>query len=89
MTSRTIVIVDDNAEFRRSAQWWLASAGYDVIDYADPGEALAALQSTPPPEPACLLLDVRMPGMRTSSSRQAGPAGGCERSAASASAGSA
>jgi len=63
MTSRTIVIVDDNAEFRRSAQWWLASAGYDVIDYADPGEALAALQSTPPPAPACLLLDVRMPGM--------------------------
>ena len=63
-SARTIVIVDDNAEFRRSAQWWLASAGYDVVDYADPAEALAALQQQQPPAgSACLLLDVRMPGM--------------------------
>jgi two-component system, LuxR family, response regulator FixJ len=60
---RTIVIVDDNADFRRSAQWWLAGAGYDVVDYADPAEALEALQQRPPPGDACLLLDVRMPGM--------------------------
>jgi FixJ family two-component response regulator len=60
---RTIVIVDDNAEFRRSAQWWLSSAGYEVIDYADPLGALEALGECPPAGPACLLLDVRMPGM--------------------------
>lgn len=60
---RTIVIVDDNAEFRRSAQWWLSSAGYEVVDYADPLGALQALGESPPPGPACLLLDVRMPGM--------------------------
>ena len=60
---RTIVIVDDNAEFRSSAQWWLASAGYEVVDFADPAAALEALQSEPPSGPACLLLDVRMPGM--------------------------
>jgi two-component system response regulator FixJ len=66
MTSRTIYIVDDNAEFRRSAQWWLASAGYEVVDYGDPDAALAALSALPaqqPEAPACLLLDVRMPGM--------------------------
>ena len=61
--ARTIYIVDDNAEFRRSAQWWLASAGYKVVDYADPADALGALQAHPPAQPACLLLDLRMPGM--------------------------
>jgi two-component system response regulator FixJ len=63
MTARTIVIVDDNAEFRRSAQWWLTSAGYDVVDYGDPQAALDALPAAPPAGQACLLLDVRMPGM--------------------------
>ena len=63
MNTRTIYIVDDNADFRRSAQWWLASAGYEVVDYADPALALDALQTHPPDRPACLLLDVRMPGM--------------------------
>lgn len=61
--ARTIVIVDDNTEFRRSAQWWLSSAGFEVVDYADPQCALDALGQQPPRGPACLLLDVRMPGM--------------------------
>jgi two-component system, LuxR family, response regulator FixJ len=60
---RTVVIVDDNVEFRRSAQWWLSSAGYEVVDYGDPQGALDALGDCPPTGPACLLLDVRMPGM--------------------------
>lgn len=60
---RTIFIVDDNDEFRRSACWWLASAGYEVVDWGDPEAALAALQADPPSRPACLLLDVRMPQM--------------------------
>jgi two-component system response regulator FixJ len=63
MTARTIVIVDDNAEFRRSAQWWLTSAGYEVVDYGDPQAALDALPAAAPAGQACLLLDVRMPGM--------------------------
>ena len=62
-SARTIVIVDDNPEFRRSAQWWLTSAGYDVVDYGDPQAALDALPAAAPAGPACLLLDVRMPGM--------------------------
>lgn len=61
--ARTIFIVDDNADFRSSAHWWLAGAGYEVVDYADPAEALAGLRSARPAGPACVLLDVRMPGM--------------------------
>ncbi|MCR5867129.1 response regulator transcription factor [Aquincola sp. J276] len=61
--ARTIFIVDDNADFRSSAHWWLAGAGYEVQDYADPQEALQALCSARPAGAACVLLDVRMPGM--------------------------
>lgn len=66
MNRRTIHIVDDNPEFRQSAQWWLAGAGYDVQAHGCPDSALQALSQ---PEAAgeagarCLLLDVRMPGM--------------------------
>ena len=63
VSARTIVIVDDNPEFRRSAHWWLTSAGYEVVDYGDPQAALDALPAAAPAGPACLLLDVRMPGM--------------------------
>lgn len=63
MTARTVFIVDDNTEFRLSAQWLLAGAGYDVVDFADPGGALQALHEHRPSGPACMLLDVRMPGM--------------------------
>lgn len=61
--ARTIFIVDDNADFRSSAHWWLAGAGYEVVDYADPEDALQALCSARPAGAACVLLDVRMPGM--------------------------
>lgn len=62
---RTIYIVDDNPEFRASAQWWLSGAGYAVQDFEDPDLALAALSALPPQRQrdACLLLDVRMPRM--------------------------
>ena len=68
MTRRTIFLVDDNAEFRASAQWWLRSAGYEVRDFGDPAQALEKLRRLADDEPAalhdaCLLLDVRMPGM--------------------------
>jgi two-component system response regulator FixJ len=68
MRPRRIYLVDDNAEFRRSASWWLSGAGYQVIDFADAPAALAALQKIAEQEPAalrdaCLLVDVRMPGM--------------------------
>jgi two-component system, LuxR family, response regulator FixJ len=65
---RTVYLVDDNAQLRSSAQWWLAGAGYAVRDFDDPQVALEALRRLVDDEPdalrhACLLLDVRMPGM--------------------------
>mgnify|MGYP001809702521 FL=1 len=65
---RTVVLVDDNAEFRASARWWLAGAGYAVRDFGDAQEALASLarlrdEAPAQLERACLLLDVRMPGL--------------------------
>lgn len=71
-TPHTLFIVDDNAEFRDSAAWWLGGLGYEVHCFDSPVAALRHLRqwrmdrvSTPPPEPslACLLLDFRMPDM--------------------------
>jgi two-component system, LuxR family, response regulator FixJ len=66
--NRTVYLVDDNAEFRASAQWWLTGAGYDVKDFACPLQALETLQQIAGDRPlellrSCLLLDVRMPGL--------------------------
>lgn len=67
-TQRTVFLVDDNPQFRTSAQWWLSGAGYDVREFDDPESALSALCELADTQPeklrrACLLLDVRMPGM--------------------------
>jgi two-component system response regulator FixJ len=68
MTPRKIYLVDDNAEFRRSASWWLSGAGYEVVEFADAHAALDTLRELVRERPdalrhACLLVDVRMPGM--------------------------
>ncbi len=63
MTQRTIFIVDDNAEFRQSAEWWLQGAGFRVESFEDPVQALDQLAGQDAPEQVCVLLDVRMPGM--------------------------
>lgn len=63
MRTRTIYIVDDNEQFRSSARWWLSGADYRVLDFGDPQVALRAMQSHPAQEPACAMLDVRMPSM--------------------------
>jgi FixJ family two-component response regulator len=57
-----ICLVDDHAEFRQSAAWWLESLGYEVECWEEPTAFLDAM-SDRPSEPACFLLDVRMPGM--------------------------
>lgn len=57
-----ICLVDDHAEFRQSAAWWLESLGYEVECWEEPRAFLDAMADRPS-EPACFLLDVRMPGM--------------------------
>lgn len=65
-TERRVYIVDDNAEFRDSACFWLEGAGYGVQAWGDPTEAVDALQrlhDAPQDTEACVLLDLRMPGL--------------------------
>jgi len=61
MTARTIYVVDDNPEFLSSTQFWLSGAGFDVRTWTDPLEAIEALALRDREQPACLMLDVRMP----------------------------
>ena len=55
-----VCLVDDDDSFRESASWWLESLGYDVTSYDRPSACLDGLAAG---EPACFLLDVRMPEM--------------------------
>jgi FixJ family two-component response regulator len=55
-----VVVVDDDASFRRSTERLLRSAGFNVISYSSAAEFLARGRPT---GPACLLLDLQMPGM--------------------------
>ena len=67
-TAGRIWLVDDNAEFRESAAWWLEGLGYDVQPFESPLACLAALDGSGDDGAArggaaCLLFDVRMPEM--------------------------
>jgi FixJ family two-component response regulator len=55
-----IAIVDDDDALRNSLDNLLRSVGFRVYGFAS---AEAFLQAPPAPETACLLLDVRLPGM--------------------------
>jgi FixJ family two-component response regulator len=55
----TVLIVDDDEAVRDSLQAALRASGFNTAVYAN-GEAL--LSDTFPAPPACLLLDLRMPG---------------------------
>lgn len=61
--TRTILLVDDSEHFRESAAWLLESLGYDVHAFDSPERFLAALADIEPAGPACVLLDMRMPGL--------------------------
>lgn len=55
-----VFIVDDDLSVRRSTERLIRSAGFKVITFTSAREFLAS----PRPEgPACLVLDVRMPGL--------------------------
>ncbi len=55
-----IFIVDDDADIREALTGQLNSADYAVTSFASPADFLAA---SVPDVPACVLVDVHMPGM--------------------------
>ncbi len=57
----TVLVVDDHAEFRRSARALLEAEGYDVVaEAADGAEAIVA---TARDHPAIVLLDIQLPDL--------------------------
>jgi FixJ family two-component response regulator len=60
ISNLTVVVIDDDLSVRRSLTRLLASAGYEVITCSSAEEFLG-MSSVP--RPACLVTDVRMPGM--------------------------
>jgi FixJ family two-component response regulator len=55
-----VYIVDDDEAFRDSLRWLLLCAGYESVSFAT---AEAFLLSYVPGDAACLILDLRLPGM--------------------------
>ena len=56
-----IHVVDDDASFRTAIERRLRLAGYDVATYASAEQLLDHLPAAE--EPACILLDVQIPGL--------------------------
>jgi FixJ family two-component response regulator len=59
-TNATVFLVDDDASVRKALTRLLRSAGYDVKAFASAREFLDNAQDE---GPACLVLDIRMPGL--------------------------
>jgi RNA polymerase sigma factor (sigma-70 family) len=59
-TERTVFVVDDDHDIRESLKWLVESIGLSSRTFECAEDFLACTGS---PEPSCLLLDVRMPGM--------------------------
>lgn len=60
-SSPTVFLVDDDSSVRESLNLLLSSAGYDVKPFASAKDFLDAERGTS--GPACLVLDVKMPGL--------------------------
>ena len=60
MTPGIVFIVDDDAAIRRALERLIRSVGLDVEAFASANELL---DRDPPEGPACILTDVRMPGL--------------------------
>jgi two-component system, LuxR family, response regulator DctR len=63
MNSISVHIVDDDEAVRDSLKWLLEGHGMRVFTYNDGDSYLSACATAKPDINACLLLDVRMPGM--------------------------
>ena len=55
-----IAVVDDDASIRDTTSDLLESAGYSAVAFSSPGDLLASDEL---PRFACLITDLRMPGM--------------------------
>ena len=60
MNAGKVLVVDDDASVRKSLRRLIRAAGYDVETLED---AAAYLERAAERPPACLILDIRMPGM--------------------------
>lgn len=62
--SSCVHLVDDNVQFLESAAWWIESLGYEVRTWSDPLQFLDRVpQLLKDENPACLVMDIRMPEM--------------------------
>jgi two-component system response regulator FimZ (fimbrial Z protein) len=59
--ARTVLIVDDHADFRASARAVLEADGFDVVAEAPDGES--GLRLAADLQPAIVLLDIALPGI--------------------------
>ncbi len=57
---RTVIVVDDDEALRDSLELLMASVGLEVLTYAS---AASFLGDLPDVHPACIVMDIRMPGM--------------------------
>ncbi|RQH07020.1 response regulator transcription factor [Paraburkholderia dinghuensis] len=60
---QSVAIVDDEESVGRAIRRLLKSAGIDAVAFASGEAFLKALHTTPPYEPACVILDFQMPGL--------------------------
>ncbi len=59
----TVFIVDDDSSVRKSLERLLRASGFTTQAFASAEDFLACRPCQNPKEPACLVLDVRMPGI--------------------------
>lgn len=60
MTGLHIHVVDDDAPFRESLAFILEARGFPVTTHGDPTAFLSSFNET---GPACVICDIRMPGL--------------------------
>lgn len=57
-----VYVVDDDSSVRTAIEDLLASVGLDVLGFSSTAEFIAHWHRIPQERPACLVLDIRMPG---------------------------
>lgn len=62
-SEREVYLVDDNAPFLASTAWLLETFGFRVQAFDRGPALLAALERAAPASSACVVSDIRMPGM--------------------------